>query len=568
MNRAYLSKIPIFLLISVLFFLAIEAAIYEDGIYLYFTKSILKDFDINILNQVVEENRKFLTKTLYFPTHHSLIQSPILAIFYSLESFCRNSLGLNMFREGIVSGFLLHMLSLFIGFKFSNDFVKELGKKTDILIPFLLFFTTSVFYYSFLAVMVIEVFAFPLASFVLLSVAKMKNNKEIQYWALGLCLGLLISSKVYYLGLTAYVFVELFLNLKGMVKKKAFEFFMALLIPIIPALWLHYQQYGEFFFWAGEISNSMSSFTFINVRETLIHGLWDRGGLLSVNPIYIFVFIALVFYSSKLLKEKKTFIEGGFYLAWLFQGFFTTIFIAGALISDQYIGRLVMSILPLLYLGIAIFLEQISWVKKWIIWLFSGVLFTWQLYQSFNYALSIRMDHYLYANQRFMELDDFFKELKRVLWNASYVLSTGPLVFLIVVVGVTFGLLYIERHKEKLEKSFSLVLAYICFFLVGASVLNFLYAEKNIKDYFSVNDIKEVTIGNTPRVYSFIYVTDGLKSQYLGTSDTELRRLNRQKLKEYYQLIQNDFVQVTPEFKVMLEENLKDVERTKYYLSR
>ena len=124
------NQLLIGIIIALFYFISLSNYFYEVSVYKHFVGSIIHDFDLNILNQVSKELRIFMTESGFHPTHHSVIQTPVLALGNFIELILNYIFG--EFKELellTLSSTFLNIISLLIGLYFTNKISRKINSR-------------------------------------------------------------------------------------------------------------------------------------------------------------------------------------------------------------------------------------------------------------------------------------------------------------------------------------------------------------------------------------------------------------------------------------------------------
>ncbi len=139
----------------------------EWTFYAQFFRSMLQDFDFNIINQVETYQAWLVTKNYFHPSIHPESQTGLmfpLYIFEYITSLIVQSKGIYQLQF-VMTGFLMNIFSVFTGFYFnkkSADLLKINLSKFKMVIFFI---GSPLFFFSMLQATIVEIAAFPLLSY-------------------------------------------------------------------------------------------------------------------------------------------------------------------------------------------------------------------------------------------------------------------------------------------------------------------------------------------------------------------------------------------------------------------
>lgn len=527
----------------------------EDATYVNFAASILLDKDYNIINQVEEKFTWLLTKEHKHPTQHSVIQTPFLSVLTVLNSSLLKFFRINFSDKIFYPAMTLNMFSLLFGFiycrKTSHLFNVGLTMPT-----FMFFLTsTSLLFYSVFRLSVIEVYVFPISAFVLFISMQNFKNKESNRASLllGLAVGILITSKISYVFVLMLSMSSLFFFDHGKRIKEFLKYLLGLLLIIIPSILNEFVQFGEVVFLNSIFAEIICDYSFYNIINTLIFGYFGVGGLFYTNPLFFPVLIySIYFLISK--TSKTTYLWTLPMLLWLGMCFFQTIFLAGFVVDDHYIGRLTLTGLPVIILGFSILVNRFQKYKRFFLPI-GIILFIWQCFTIINFIGLDRGNHYGYTGQKVLGSMELFYSVA-LGYISQIIQHAKENLFYTFIVSMSLAMLthIIMKMKIKPESIMKTHILVTSLLLGVFSGLNFVTSAANQKEYFkTVKSIEKFVIAKEPRAYVFNYAIDGLKALYKNTNDKKMRERNMQLRRNYYDSLKESFLQTTPEFDEVLK---------------
>ncbi|WP_372653471.1 hypothetical protein [Halobacteriovorax sp.] len=515
---------------------------FEDGLYIAKAKSIIQDFDYNVINQVDSTFQWLVTKEYFHPTQHTEVQTPALVILRYLEKILFNT----SFEEEFLLGSLaLSLFCLYYGFLYCGRILKHFGEE-NFSYSFALFFSSTVFmYFSIFYLNVSEIFSFPLTAY-LLSIVLLK--KKVVTVGEALCFSicsavLLISKSIYFLPFILSTYYILFKNKEN---KTTAIFIMVTALMSVTYYINMLDQFGGVELLGGA-AETFLDFSFSNFFRTFIFGGFSLGGLFSSNPSYLPALVFALVFIYKLYKKNYDRFILLLLLLWLAAGFSQTVFIIGDVVNDQFPGRLILTVLPLLLIGFYYFYKGITnrWIKVLLSISFIGI----HLFSLINYLAISKIGHYQYATQRVVRS---YLEFERIIDSALFNIEIANYNFSYIAIWSFIIFLLFKISKKKLFFSFNIgtasLLLLFCF-------LSYSKSEINTTEYFERNKgLKEsVVIGNSGEVYFYNYINDSLEFRMRETDDTTLRSEIIVRRKKYYDIIKKNLLKSTPEFDDILD---------------
>lgn len=534
--------------------LGLGAYLYEDNIYYYYARSIMQDLDFNIINQVPENMARIVTEKFSHPAHHTILHTPLIIGLLYLEDLILQYLGGQLHNTFVLGGTFLSLLCLSVGYWFSAKAAVMLG--LQIRLSHFAFFvlSTSLLYFSFFTLTVIDIFLFAISSFAFYGFLLIKEDgpQTINTFILGIAVTILISAKITYITFFLLVLITIFIKAKKNGIRHLVQFLAgAGIIALIAAL-KDMAAFGQVVM----LSKSMSvvmSYTWLDLIQTLKQGVLGEGGLFYANPTYFLGLVGFIWFSiERMLKNKNDILTYLCLLGWMGLSYFQTTFLVGPILEDHLVGRVTLTSLTIMLIGL-VFLESKVFPKvkayhRWILYL---LLAMWQMFVLGNYLTISMRGHYAYAENKVVgtigELQimlEIFINQRLLVWKMEYMA-------IIVFVMLTTSILYfLHRYKSRLTLVLSSYLVASSLMLLGLNLYNLENSEKNGKKFLDNSISKEqFTITNEPSVYSFIYVVDILRSQMLNAKSFEMKELIKSKHEDYLKSIEPHLLQVSPDLR-------------------
>lgn len=576
MNQIKITRITMKKLVgifaSILFFVMLlswlslsYAWFYEDSIYLFYATSMIQDLDFNIINQVPESFGQIITKNYSHPAHHSVIQTPVFILLYFLDFFITKTVGNGYIRPYILAGTLLSFLGLIIGLIFTQKAAKRLDINVRPTHFILYLFSTALLYFSFFTVTTIEIFIFAFSAYALNAVLMLyqRQSSQLDGFSIGAALSMLVTAKItfiwFFAGGTYYVFASLWKQNRKFIGLFLLSSILVFLIAALKDL----AGFGEIVFISHAMTVYASDYSWIDLYFTIKQGIFGEGGLFYSNPLYAVSLVGFIFLFFH--NVKKAIILWLSLLLWMVMSYFQCVFLIGPILDDHYLGRTMLTSLPLMLIGLAYF-DMKFMTKVWrpFKFLIGFVLIAWQAYTLTNYLSIDTGGHYAYAlHKTVSNYDALAQYWYNLIYDNNHLLRADLLKFLIFVLLTTGTLFVIFLKREKLYSSIKIYLRYSSAILLFFCLLNLNYSKKNGLAYLQDKDLmNKITIGDHASVYSFVYISDSLRSQLYNSKDPELRKIIKDKHSIYLEKIQPHILQISSELKQVLEQ--KDLDYSFY----
>lgn len=291
-------------------FLSVHFQHIDFGIYLLYTKSLVNDFDFNLINQLISSNNHYLNRFVITPevfdaNYHPFGSAIFYAPFYYLGAIGESFWGSNLTERTMGLGTVFYSLITFsILYK---AFTINVCQRKVIWALLITFFATPWFFYTAIEPGNANVLAMFLSS--LFFTHLQKDNKN--YFYLGCVISIMFLSKietVFYVIPIIGVLIQ-----KPLIKTK-------LLIPITGILalmlfvWGRSLRYGELFLGYGGIETAY--FVLDDILFAPVHGY------LFASPIYVLV-VFLVLINWNVLQDRYLFYFLGILILKIFLEAFT-----------------------------------------------------------------------------------------------------------------------------------------------------------------------------------------------------------------------------------------------------
>lgn len=532
---SYKQVITIFLLVTFFTWIGISGYFYEDNFYIYYVTSFLQDHDFNIINQVPFQHARIVTEKFSHPTHHSILQTPALLILSGFD-WILGKIGNNAIAPFKLAGILLNMISLSVGFIFLRK-TAELLNTTFRFSHFLFFLlSTALFYFSFFTLTVIEIFNFALSSFALYGTVLLykKRDHEIDGFSLGTAAAMVLTSKMTYLPL---FFAATYFAVTS-TRKLFLRYLTGALLVFTIVILKDIASFGELSLIGRAMGEFTITYSLLDIYYTVKDGMFGVGGLFYTNPAYLLGFIGcLMLFHSAFSRNKNSLILFGSLSLWLLMGLFQTTFIVGPAMEDHYVGRIMLIALPLMLLGIS---TLSGLIRNTFAKILFYVLFPlWQLFTLAQFLFISKDGHYKYALQKYVsDLSSVFQFFEQILkTNFHNFIADGLKVFIFVFLSTAL-LYFLYGRRDKLTFQFNLYLRYSSLVLLIFTVMNCFTSKNHGEEYLMSQGMRQnVVIANDHSLYSFIYIVDILRTQYLNTNDPILKEMIRKKHSLYLERI-------------------------------
>lgn len=480
---------------------------YESGNYINYLISFISDKDLNIINQSTD-SPWIVSKSLYDISHHTPLQTPILLVISTLENISKLLITIPKELNYTFTSFLASYIFLILGFKFNNDILNLLKIKTNLIFPIVFVVGTSVFYFSFLRYNVLELFTFPLLSYLFRELIKAKLNiiksgDTNLYFAVGICLCLKPAYFLFCIYVLCY-FIWLQKSNKEYSKIFLGIFLLSTIIIIEKSFWIKKYNFLQNRF------NQFSSLIDISPEQFLskLFTAFEVKGFFAANPLFLSALVGLVFLIIKLKKSNTlSKVEIFVLISWVLGGISQNFFTIFAIWEDHLIGRLAITSLPLLYIGYVYFQ---SLIKRDPLRNFFNILgICIGTFSTLYYISDDINSHYSYAFSKNIDLDSLMKGLVNykslIAEKFQVIINNMPYFFLLFLLILLFQFISTKFKKPLRVKLFSYLFILSYLMVYGT---HFIQVDSNIKQLKDEGFYLDKAIVHGLQIYGFPYTID------------------------------------------------------------
>lgn len=541
--RPMLWGMALFFLFSITFLILMVEPFYEDGVYLGYFRSILEDGDLNLINQLPSSMTWMALENGYHPNTHSIIQTPSFFLFWGFERWLQPLFSRTSDFNFFLLSFFHHMSSLGVGFfccqKIAKKFQLEIGVKEIVA----LLFGSALFYFGLQKYNVIEIYAFPLASY--LFYQTMSDSISSRGFITGVFAGILCCIKLTFWPLVLLVFIK-FLKER---KLTMFSFLFGCLVVILLNNISMKARFGGTFDYT-LFSSALMELSFEDILASLIQGQFFPGGVFFSSPLFFLCLIGIISFIRHMKRERKLDLISLLLMgSWLFISFFQTVPLIGYLLDDHLVGRHHLSSLPLLVLGLAFLKKRIEPSHKW---LWSSLLIICSCVFFFNYLHYIGLEslgHHFYEKYKFLNKIQFlefiglFKKSWAINWavikhNWHYIL------FCCLFFGYALNLII---QKNKVDQLMQLKGAIWPLLFALIIILDLNNGQKKIISYKDKNLYQDKVIVRAGAICALDYLLDRANAVKMSGEETAIKKVDLAVLR-LFEMVSNQVVRSTPSF--------------------
>ena len=475
----------------------------EKNVYDYYSESIIKDLDMNLINQVPDKERWQITKTGNWPDVHSNGIVTLWAPFFAYKSIVQNFLSVDnrtliFLTRSFATVFYSVVTILLTLFLLKEIFPGKSRFKT----LFILSLSTSYWWFTFVQPGNADITSGVLAAlevWMFFYLIKAWSTRTFFFYGLLLGLGLALKiDHVFYFILPIYLLIRLFLessSFKLMIKNWLI-FSVGVLISLIPM------------FVNDSIKFGFVNYGYADVVNFDYYVLWPNlvypSGYLNNCPIYLACFFALIFLFSNFKKNLPMIIVGSIpFLAVVIESF-------ARIHHESYGARHWVphfAIFAILLMSLLLKIEN----KKWAKILFT-ILVILAIGQNFIKGLSytLNYEHFFFGQNQWQEmmnwwsynglsgvLAKFFK-LKDVELKLNFML---PAVFICAFLAQKLFRYFTSAQQNIAQFTTVLTIYLACSYLLMTG-FNLKFNQSNYEAYKKTGKLQESIIGDGPNIQS------------------------------------------------------------------
>ena len=532
----------------------------EWGFYTQFFRSMLKDLDFNIINQVDTDKAWLVTKNYFHPSIHPESQMGLMFPAYIFEYLTAKvaSVKSSYHFEFALTGYLMNIFSILVGFYFNKKSAEILKLKLDTLEMIIFYFGCPLFFFSIFQTTVVEIAAFPLLSYL---VYVCLNCKFGQYpkslLAPSIAIGFLFITKVTFWPVAAFTSVVLTTHyFKNKKWAHLLQFWLVVGLLVISNSGNMWAKYG-YFLNPGPPLEVFADFSIGNILTNLLYGFFPKGGLFFASPIYAFSCLGLVLFLVNAFRKKiLKFYEIAFCLVWFIFVFFHQVIMMGYIVEDHLPGRIHLAAAPMLILGMVYLKGKFSSkIMNTIL-----IVFTlWHLMITFFYLNIIQISSFVYATnmipsaELFRQAFNLYAELVRK--NLDHFVKHIQHIFIFsLIVSFVWSIARKYRYQSILLKGF----AVICMLsFIGMSVLNITHNKKNVLLLKNQGFFEGKAVGSGREIYAIDYVLDYAKT-IESRNDPEVNQKIKIMIDKFYDKVANQVIVSTHALDKAIQEKSPD----------
>lgn len=475
----------------------------EKNVYDYYSESIIKDLDMNLINQVPDKERWQITKTGNWPDVHSNGIVTLWAPFFAYKSIVQNFLSVDNRTLIFLTRSFATVFYSVVTILLTLFLLKEIFPgKSRFKALFILSLSTSYWWFTFVQPGNADITSGVLAALeVWMFFYLIKTWSTRTFFFYGLLLGLGLALKidhVFYFILPVYLLIRLFIESSSfkLMIKNWFIFSIGVLISLIPM------------FVNDSIKSGFVNYGYADVVNFDYYVLWPNlvypSGYLNNCPIYLACFLALIFLFSNLKKNLPMIIVGSIpFLAVVIESF-------ARIHHESYGARHWVphfAIFAILLMSLLLKIENKKWAK---------ILFTifviLAIGQNFIKGLSytLNYEHFFFGQNQWQEMINWwsynglygvlvkFFKLKDVGLKLNFML---PAVFICAFLAQKLFRYFTSAQQNIAQFTTVLTIYLACSYLLMTG-FNLKFNQSNYEAYKKTGKLQESIIGDGPNIQS------------------------------------------------------------------
>lgn len=524
--------------------MSVSYPFYENGVYVYYARSIIYDGDLNIFNQVSQQMQWLATSKLYHPDFHAIGLTPILSAGYFFAWLVS---GLESSRDWMF--YVVTACLNFMGVYFTYISLKRLAKNYNleathwcvlaaIISPaFLIFALTKS--------TVLDVLLIPLLAESLIALRGFKHNDNFKldiplFWIMMLSL----KSSSYHLILIT-LFLWIYQN--GTLKSKGlWGMFLVSHLGFLPELIFDYYRYGEFILPRGALVH-LFNWEIGHILKKAITAYFYPGGMFFTNPGYLLgtvIFIVAITKSTVDFSRLKS-IAILAVVALIGFNLFQFLPLPGRSLEVHIPGRIALPLIPFFVIGYSILSKYFSFKMKALIITLQSC---WALYVWAGYISQDVIDSHSWITQSVKGFPEYYADLIEYVNLAVNNSNLGmvkmeTLIFSSLVCSFLIHLC----TRMTIQRTIKYVCGGSLIGLMLVLVLDRINYSANLQAMTEKGDFQNVVVGNGREIFFFDYFTDSILEVSKTMSDQEKEKFP-DRIEKYYSLVEKQIIKSNAEF--------------------
>lgn len=529
--------------------MSVSYPFYENGVYVYYARSIIYDGDLNIFNQVSQQMQWLATSKMYHPDFHAIGLTPVLTIGYFLAWLVS---GLESSRDWMfyVVTACLNFITAYFTFVSLRRLAKSYNFESTHWSVLAAIISPAFLIFALTKSTVLDVMLIPLLTESIIALRSFKQNDRFKldiplYWFLMLSL----KSSSYHLILMA-IFLWI-LEKRSFKSIGLWSMFIVCHIGFIPELVFDYYRYGEMILPRGALVH-LFNWDLAHISKKIITGYFFPGGMFFTNPNYLlgmFVFIVAIIKSSAPFSSLKV-ATILILAALLCFNIFQFLPLPGRSLEVHIPGRIALPLMPFFVIGFAVLDKSLSFRMKFSI---LTLQILWSVYLWAGYVSQDVIDSHSWITHSVKDFDQYFADLKSYikLATSNSNLTMVKLETLIFSSALCSFLVNISK-KMSIPKTLKYISVVSLIGLVFVLTMDRFNYRDNLKSMTDKGEFHNVIIGHGREIYFFDYFTDSILEVSKTISDKEKEQMPG-RVEKYFSLVENQVIKSNDEFDKILK---------------
>lgn len=529
--------------------MSVSYPFYENGVYVYYARSIIYDGDLNIFDQVSQQMKWLATSQMYHPDFHAIGLTPILTVGYFLAWLVS---GLESSRDWMfyVVTACMNIITVYFTYVSLRRLSKLHNAESTNWCILAAMISPAFILFALTKSTVLDVMLIPLMSESIIALINFKPKDKFKldiplYW---ICM-LSLKSSSYHLILAAMFF---WILQSGTIRSNGlWAMYLIAHLGFIPELVFDYYRYGEFMLPRGALVH-LFNWDISHILNKVVAAYFLPGGMFFTNPNYFFgmvVFFGFIFKNYKTLTTLKVF-SGLAIVSLVSFNFFQFLPLPGRSLEIHLPGRLALPLMPFFVIGFCYLDQFLTRPKKYI---FLSIQILWSIYYWAGFISQDVIDSHSWITNSLKGFTQYYADFARYLElavnNQNFKLvHFETLIFSSVICSY---LIYLSKNMG-IQKTLKFLSAASLIGLVIILVIDRQNYKNNIQTMINNGVFTDVVVGNGREIYFFDYYTDSILEVSKTISEREKKRLP-ERIENYYLLVEKQLIKSNPHFDNILK---------------
>lgn len=499
-----------FLLIIFLFIsyntLSYRENAFDNGAYVAYSTSVVKDFDFNIFNNRSKEIDWVVSPTLNSPDMHdhgiSLLWVPALIIARFFEMTGVSKIPSSRGVESVYTLFIFFasVLIFALSIKLIQKYIVELHTLQQTII--LLFcFSTPLLFYTFIEFTSADIGCFFISLLIIIAAIKDSDKTPFKFFSWGVLLGI---SRVFKISFIFYLPLMLYLSYRALSKRKYRDSLFILsgfLLPIIFKNINDHIQFGQFSFFTGyDYDFYYQSSDFF---ASLVKNIFGPFGVIHQAPWVIFILIVglVTLFNKGVSRDSKSLV---FLICFaIISKFIYEVYTVSDAETEFGFRRYLLDV-PFCIMILKIFFSEVGLSPQFHKFIFStaACLFFYNILYFLWFRYIDQYNLSAFGIYKIYEYTPVLSEIRHYTFDIIHWLTDTRLFITLSLISVFSGGLWYFYPRFK-NYSFSFYSIYFLLSYALITSLNMVFNPINVSQYSHENKYATTVIGNSFSIYLY-----------------------------------------------------------------